>query len=103
MYVTVSLEITTKQRIVQVPSAAFRVDNTIGRVRDGRYELLQSLRVVGELEKQSRKYWLMEASEEMLKTGDQVVTSATTLGLTSGMDVKIYKGTLPGTEESESQ
>ena len=45
----------------------------------------------------------MEASEEMLKTGDQVVTSATTLGLTSGMDVKIYKGTLPGTEESESQ
>ena len=103
MYVTVSLEITTKQRIVQVPSAAFRVDNTIGRVRDGRYELLQSLRVVGELQKQSGKYWLLEASEEMLQTGDQVVTSATTLGLTSGMDVEIYKGPLPGTEESESQ
>ena len=103
MYVTVSLEITTKQRIVQVPSAAFRVDNTIGRVRDGRYELLNSLRVVGELQKQDRKYWLMEASEEMLMTGDQVVTSATTLGLTSGMDVEIYKGTSPGTEESESQ
>ena len=103
MYVTVSLEITTKQRIVQVPTAAFRVDNTIGRIREGRYELLDSLRVVGEVQKQNRKYWLMEASEEMLTTGDQVVTSAITLGLTSGMDVEIHRETSPGTEETESQ
>ena len=103
MYVTVSLEITTRQRIVQIPSSAFRVDNTIGRVRAGRYELLDSLRVVGELQRENRKFWLMEASEEMLKAGDQVVTSATTLGLTSGMDVEIYRGTPQGTEESESQ
>ena len=91
MYVTVSLEINSRQRIVRIPSGAFRVDSTVGRVRDGQFELLKSLRVVGQLKEQNHKYWLMEATEAMLSDGDLVVTSPTILGLSSGMAVEIYR------------
>ena len=103
MYVTVALEINTTQRIVRVPSGAFRVDNTVGRVRDGQFELLHSLRVVGQLKHQNHKYWLIEASEAMLTDGDQVVTSPTILGLSSGMAVKVYRDSPQETEGEASQ
>ena len=103
MYVTVALEINTTQRIVRVPSGAFRVDNTVGRVRDGQFELLQSLRVVGQFKHQNRKYWLIEASEAMLTDGDQVVTSPTILGLSSGMAVEVYRDSPQETEGEASQ
>ncbi|MCA9228621.1 MAG: HlyD family efflux transporter periplasmic adaptor subunit, partial [Planctomycetales bacterium] len=92
MFVNVVVHTQPSARIVRIPDSALRPGEQVVRVRNNQLTFLDKLRVIrrqaADQDSPLDAYWLVEASDEQLRDGDQVVVGPLA-GMQDGMTVSV--------------